>query len=93
MSKLPRGAAKMTWPVLIILFGAMLVFRVFWSSNRNIPADSPERLREAMGPAVKFKCQSENGRFKYQSNTPCPPGQEAQPEAPQSTPAESTAKK
>lgn len=89
MLKFQRGAVKLTWPILILLFVAMVVFRVFWSSNRNIPADSPERIREAAGPAVKFKCQNENGRFKYQSDTPCPPGQEAQPEPPASTPAES----
>ena len=89
MPKFQRGALKLTWPILILLFGAMVVFRIFWSSNRDIPADSPERIREVAGPVVKFKCQSENSRFKYQSDTPCPPGQEAQAEPPPSTPAES----
>ncbi|NHZ94258.1 hypothetical protein [Massilia sp. CCM 8734] len=72
MRQFERGEVKLGWPMLIVLFVAMIAFRIFWMGNRDIPADSPEKIAAGRNGTLVSEC--ENGHFKDRPDAPCPAG-------------------
>ncbi|HEX8609664.1 MAG TPA: hypothetical protein VF800_00040 [Telluria sp.] len=72
MRQFEHGVVTLGWPMLIVLFVAMIAFRIFWMGNRDIPAASPEKIEAGRNGTLVSEC--ENGHVKDRPDAPCPAG-------------------